>query len=117
MSERIYEQIGRRIREIRKSRELTLEALAVRAGLTASYLGQVERVERKLSLLTVGKIAAALDVSPTSFYHADGDGRSGRPVSAWARRVLRVLESLSASRRDLVWDTMQFVIKRDQRKR
>ena len=115
MSERIYEEVGRRIREIRKSRALSLEGLADRAGLTASYLGQVERVERKLSLRAVGKIAAALDVSPAAFYSGDAGDRGRRAGTAWAQRVLNILESLPTDRRELVWDTMLFVIRRRRR--
>jgi transcriptional regulator with XRE-family HTH domain len=112
MPERIYEQIGLRIRAVRKSRELSLEALADRTGLTSSYLGQVERVERKPSLLTLGKIATALDVSPASFYATGTESMVRQPESAWARRVFKVLEGLSVRNRAIVWDTMMFMIRR-----
>ncbi|MFI5362530.1 MAG: helix-turn-helix domain-containing protein [Elusimicrobiota bacterium] len=117
MPERIYEKIGRRIREIRKGQELSLEDLADRAGLTASYLGQVERFERKASLLTVGKIAAALDVSPAAFHSFGKESRDKRTQTSFSRRAVRVLDGLPEKRRDFTWDTLMFLVRRLRRER
>ena len=42
MMQSLSEQIGRRIRDARKSRGMTLEALAREAGFTKSYLSKIE---------------------------------------------------------------------------
>ncbi|WP_226003380.1 helix-turn-helix domain-containing protein [Paenibacillus sp. BJ-4] len=62
MSE-LLELVGTRIRDIRKSKGLSQEALAEKAGFNSSYIGFIERAERNISLKNLEKIAMALNVS------------------------------------------------------
>ena len=52
-----------RIRELRKQRGVTLEALAARVGLDHSHLSRIERGERKLSTDQARAIASALNAT------------------------------------------------------
>ncbi|MDY8022798.1 helix-turn-helix transcriptional regulator [Paenibacillus polymyxa] len=61
MSE-LLELVGTRIRDIRKSKGLSQEALAEEAGFNSSYIGFIERAERNISLKNLEKIAKALNV-------------------------------------------------------
>ncbi len=54
--------IGRRIREVRKQRELTLKQMGRRTNLSVSLLSQIERAESSASVSSLYKIANALDV-------------------------------------------------------
>jgi DNA-binding XRE family transcriptional regulator len=64
---------GESVRRFRKDYEWTQEELADRAGLTTTYVGQVERGDKVPSLTVVLKLAHALEVLPTelmgSFNH------------------------------------------------
>jgi transcriptional regulator with XRE-family HTH domain len=53
---------GQRLRSVRKDRGWTLRFLAAKAGVHWTYLGQVERGERNVSLLTILRLAKALGV-------------------------------------------------------
>ncbi len=55
-------QLGPRIRALRQARRLTLRDVAARAGVTESFLSQVERDVASPSIATVGRIARALDL-------------------------------------------------------
>jgi XRE family transcriptional regulator, regulator of sulfur utilization len=55
--------IGRRIRALRQKRQLSLEALAERSGVSVSMLSTVERGQKVPSVLIMGQIATALDTS------------------------------------------------------
>ncbi len=55
-------KFGKRVRELRKSQELTQQELASKAGLHYTYIGAVERAERNLSLQSMEKIAKGLKV-------------------------------------------------------
>ena len=53
---------GQRLRAVRKERGWTLRFLAGKAGVHWTYLGQVERGERNVSLLTILRLAKALGI-------------------------------------------------------
>ena len=57
-------KVGRRIRMLRLELSLSQEALAAAAELDRSYLGQVERGEKNITLKNVFKIADALEIEP-----------------------------------------------------
>lgn len=65
---RLNANIGRRIREQRHSRPLTLKQLANRTGLSVSLISQIELGKSAASMSTLHKLAAALGVKMTYFF-------------------------------------------------
>jgi len=61
---------GNRVRSLRKQRGLSQEALAHVADLDRSYVGQVERGERNISLDNIYRFARALEVEPSELFPA-----------------------------------------------
>lgn len=60
-SEKTYlKQIGSRIRKLRTEIGLSQEKLAFACELDRTYIGSVERGERNISVINLGKIAKAL---------------------------------------------------------
>jgi transcriptional regulator with XRE-family HTH domain len=55
--------IGRRLRALRQERQLSLEALGARSGVSVSMLSTVERGQKVPSILVMGQIATALGTS------------------------------------------------------
>ena len=60
--------IGRAIRELRKSRGLTLKQMSRRTKLSVSLLSQIERAESSASMSSLFKVATALDVKLTELF-------------------------------------------------
>ncbi len=77
-------QLGTRIRSMRQARHLTLRDVAERAGVTESFLSQVERDVTSPSIASVHRIARALDLSIAQLFAEEGD--TGRVVRREARR-------------------------------
>ena len=63
MANEILKLVGQRIRSLRKERGMSQEQLGEKGGFHYSYIGQVERGEKNVSLLNLAKISAALEVS------------------------------------------------------
>lgn len=57
-----YEDLGKRIRECRKHKKLTQEQLAEMTGISASFLGHIERGSRVASIDTLVALCNALSV-------------------------------------------------------
>ncbi|MGV9009957.1 helix-turn-helix domain-containing protein [Brevundimonas sp.] len=57
--------LARNAQRIRKGLGLSQEEVAFRAGLKRSYLSDLERGTRNPSVRALGRIAHALDVSPS----------------------------------------------------
>lgn len=80
---------GGRIRDLRRKADLTLQALANRAGISVGFLSQVERDKATPSLGTLASLAATLGVDVDAFIAtpkpADSVTREGeRPQFALA---------------------------------
>ena len=62
---KIQKLFGQCVREIRLSKGLSQEALALNCNLDRSYIGQVERGEKNISLINIYRIATGLGVQPS----------------------------------------------------
>ncbi len=56
-------KFGKRVREIRISKELSQEQLAHIADVHRTYIGMVERAEKNITLVNIEKIAIALNIN------------------------------------------------------
>lgn len=54
---------GRRVREVRKAKGISQEKLAELAGIDRSYMGNIERGEKNVTLKKVYEICDALGVN------------------------------------------------------
>jgi len=61
--------VGRNLRAHREQRGYSQEAFAQLLGVHRTYLGGLERGERNLTLKSLERIAASLDVDPLDLLH------------------------------------------------
>jgi transcriptional regulator with XRE-family HTH domain len=64
--------LGMAIRHVRKQKGVSQEKLALMAGIDRSYIGRVERGDNNVALLTLQKIAQALQVSLSALMDVAG---------------------------------------------
>jgi transcriptional regulator with XRE-family HTH domain len=67
--------VGERLRALRRVRQRTLRQVAESAGLSESFLSQVERAQASASIASLQRIAAALGVSIADFFEPSGERR------------------------------------------
>jgi transcriptional regulator with XRE-family HTH domain len=79
-------ELGQRIREVRRSKKMTLRDAAVAAGVSESFLSQVERGLANPSVASLRRIADAMHEPVASFFV--GEPQSGMLVRAGDRRRL-----------------------------
>jgi transcriptional regulator with XRE-family HTH domain len=77
-------QLGPRIRSLRRARNETLRELAEKAGVTESFLSQVEREVTSPSIASVQRIARALDLAIAELFVEEPS--RGRVVRRGERR-------------------------------
>lgn len=70
--EQLLVRFGASVREHRKALGLSQEALADGAGIDRSHMGKIERGERNVTLLNIGRIAQALGCVPSSLLQSAG---------------------------------------------
>ena len=59
----ISQQLGNRIRTIRTALGISQEELAFKSGISAAHLGQIERGLKAPTIVTIDKIAKALNIT------------------------------------------------------
>ncbi|HKJ22896.1 MAG TPA: helix-turn-helix transcriptional regulator [Gammaproteobacteria bacterium] len=62
------------IRRLRKERGWSQETLAERSGLHRTYVGDIERLERNVSVDNIEKLARAFDISVKDLFVEDPFG-------------------------------------------
>lgn len=77
---------GKRLRKLRQSRNLVLDELVAKTGLSRPYLSQIETGKASPSLQTVHNLAGALNV-PVTYFFAD-DGLSAHVIRKNERPVI-----------------------------
>jgi transcriptional regulator with XRE-family HTH domain len=65
----IQKHFGLVIKETRESKRISQEKFAEIVGLHRTYISDVERGLRNISLINIFKIAHALDVKPSDIFH------------------------------------------------
>jgi transcriptional regulator with XRE-family HTH domain len=93
------EELGHRIKMLRVARGLTLKELEDRGGISATHVSEIERGKASPTVGALGRIAHALDLSPSSLVEPSALPRltvlrGGEPnprVVNWGRARLELL--------------------------
>ena len=84
----ITQTVGARIRAYRLQQGLTQEELAERAGLHNTYIGQIERGEKNLSITSLDKILLALNLSYSAFFETIDLKREDESLAAQCYEIV-----------------------------
>jgi len=70
----IREQVGSKIRELRRKKSMTIEELAFKSGVHNNYLGDIERGTRNPSIESLVKIANGIGVDIGEIFKGSAGG-------------------------------------------
>ncbi|MDA8242967.1 MAG: helix-turn-helix transcriptional regulator [Elusimicrobia bacterium] len=89
----IYAALGAAVRAYRAGAGWSQEELGERAGLHPSYIGQIERGTKKISIATLEKLAHALKVKISDLLQEKPPRLS---PSTWEKRILGMVKDRPA---------------------
>ncbi len=87
--DKLYSEIGTRMRSVRTALKLTQAQVADQAGIDFSFYGQIERGKNIPSLKTLLAIARALNVEPAQLLPGKA---SNNPQDAALERIVKDLD-------------------------
>ncbi|MBI5858032.1 MAG: helix-turn-helix transcriptional regulator [Sphingobacteriales bacterium] len=67
----MQEKIGKRIAELRKEKDLSQQKFAYEADIERSFLTHIEKGRKNISVGTLERISAALEISFKDFFNSD----------------------------------------------
>ena len=105
--------VGKRIRQLRKDRDLTQAELALKVGVQQSDLCRMETGEYKVSLETLFRILKTFEMKFGEFFHE----ASQNQIDMGELELLRTFRSLSSSVQHQVRDFVKFMDRQSKRTR
>lgn len=86
--------IGKRVKQLRSEKGLSLNELAERAGVAKSYLSSIERdLQSNPSIHFLEKISAVLEVPIETFFHAGNEKTEPEMDPEWIQLVRDAMSS------------------------
>lgn len=92
----ISKRVGERIRSIRKERGYSQEELAHLASMHPTYIGQLERAEKNVTLESLAKLSSALGTTLEELFR-QLQPHSKEPDSYMLSEIVTLLQSRSSS--------------------
>ncbi|MBI5244731.1 MAG: helix-turn-helix transcriptional regulator [Elusimicrobia bacterium] len=99
--DKLYAEIGARMRALRKALKLTQAQVAEAAGIDASFYGQIERGANIPSLMTFLDVAKALKAEPTDLLPLRKDKKTAG--TGYAAVLDKMFSELSPKEQELVF--------------
>lgn len=96
LSSDFLNMIGERIRTLRKEKGYTQESLSEKSGIHVTYISDIERGERNISMETLEKVISALEVNPVEVFRIEGI--EGIEERSDKKALMEALASLLAGR-------------------
>ena len=109
MEKNIYKTLGDAVRAYRARAGWSQEELGERAGLHPSYIGQIERCVKKVSIATLQKLAAALKVPISDLLR---EKRVSERPSSWETKLAGIIRDRPAEQQGLAYRIVKEALRR-----
>ncbi|RRJ62728.1 XRE family transcriptional regulator [Paenibacillus oralis] len=105
--------VGARVRVLRKEKGLSQEALGEKGGFHFSYIGQVERGEKNVSLVNLAKIAEALEVNLIQLFAYVEEEMKITPMDRSIQEIVDMLREANEEKMKLAKNVLKEILKTD----
>ena len=99
-----YKQLGKRIKQVRKMKSLSQNALAEKAELTPNFIAKIEGNNTSISLKTLVSIANALEISIDYLFLNDTNMLKQGKKTSTDLFIDNMLQNFSESDKELLID-------------
>ncbi|MBE7122997.1 XRE family transcriptional regulator [Bacillus cereus] len=109
--------IGSQIRILRKSKKLSQEELAFKAGFHPTYIGQVERGEKNLTVSSLNLITKALEITLEEFFSFVEPSKDKNSINLKNAKPLpyqntiNLLQELSLDEQEKIFEIIENLVK------
>ena len=96
----LVQELGRKLRSLRRERNLTQQQLAEMSDLSYKYVGEIERAEKNPSIGVLNRIANALEVNLLDFLDFGPPAPASQEDKIHKDLVAKILRQLKAEKAD-----------------
>jgi len=107
--------IGRKVRQERLKRGWTLEALAEKVDMNASFIGQIERGDKTASFDTLDRLSAIFGMNTADFLKEGGGSAAGAGLQPMEQKVLGLLKGYNLAEQKTVYETMKYMLRQTRK--
>ena len=100
-------KVGERLRSLRMDQEMSQETLALSAGISATYLGMLERGEKNPTIRVLSDLCKGLSVSLSDFFREEEEEQMDR----WTEQILHYLHRRSLQEKEILCKIIQQIVK------
>lgn len=110
MLDKVTVVVGKRIRAIRKSRNISQENLAENCGLHPTYIGQIERGEKCPTIDSLNKISEGLNISLSELF-GNMENKKANDSLNYADKIYDEVLSLPTEKQKELYEIISMILK------
>lgn len=105
----LVESVGVHIRVLRKSKKLSQEELAFKANVHPTYIGQIERGEKNLTISSLYQITNALEINLAEFFSVIEPDYSSTENLPY-RLIIKLLQDVDISEQRQLYEILKQIV-------
>lgn len=107
--------IGRKVRQERLKLGWTQEELAEKTDMSASFIGQLERGVKVVSIDTLERLSRVFGVKSAEFFREHGPAEPRPKAQSMEHKVAGLLKGYSLREQRVVYETLKYMLRQNRK--
>jgi len=107
--------IGKKVRQERLRHGWTQEELAEKTDMSASFIGQLERGVKVVSIDTLERLSRVFGIKSAEFLREDGAAILHRETQSMGHKVTSLLKGYSLREQKVVYQTLKYMLRQNRK--